>query len=437
MMTSKSERIIFCGQYGVVNFDQNDTKRGEEITVYNPEDLLLFVVDDVRQLYCMYPEDNYIFKLLLPNECDNDSKVNHDLLPELQEASQLLDRAVDTSHKMSGSSLMASSAMKQPAKKISIDLVVKPLNFIFVPVVLCSSDHFPKKKLILCPTASQDIELRRIVVAINEKESFCEILKRILSQFLSFFDISEQDVNISDVTLSLHQEDGAQHVDGSTLQHNEVAVLKLQNCDKALLNHMGIDCCEPNLPHPTIPLLLNACAEYREPDAADDDVLIGLKSFLMNSGMSDESIINLRKTGETLDDVVNYYLTHLEDFMVLPSLPAAIQQVDIPSACHRECKICLESFPMERMYILNCHQNHAFCICCLSQQVHINMTPSSDSAGFIPACPCANGQDGCRYTLTLEEIEQIMRLALDDRLISVVEVENDLKRARKMFFVRI
>ena len=304
------------------------------------------------------------------------------------------------------------------------------------------------------------MERHRVLVAIDTNESFSDVTKRILSKFITLWGYPIEDVNFGDFILTLFQEDGCQHIDSSTLRHNELIVFKMETFDNRLLQRIGFFEARPQQPISTStrtnPIESNPIVNTVPNASSGDPLLDQLREFIDGSGfvLTEEAILLIRQQGDTLEVLSNFLFSNLDDLQspkpdsrplptalgarepqIMPPPPPDF--VIPPEVCTRECKICMETFPMEDMYILICNQSHAFCISCLSQQIHITITPSSDSAGVIPACSCANGEGGCRYTLTLQEIEQILQLAVDQDLISAVSRRDDLKRVKKMFFVSL
>jgi hypothetical protein len=432
------------------------------MVVYNPQDLQ-FIVDNARDVFSLYPEESYDFNLLIDNDEVDHQPQNDKKLVELRNIQQVL-ADVSTSHMNTS---MTSSMMGKQVKRLSLNLVIQPRNFVFAPVVLCTSDQFPGVPFRNCPSYQSDMDRQRVLVAIDINESFSDVTKRILSKFLTLWRYPIEDVNFSDFVLSLFLEDGCQHVDSSTLRHNELIVFKMETFDNKLLQMLAIikpqqqpSTISLTPPRPNVvvqPLRPNPRSptpESTQKKSIGDPVLDQLREFMDECGivLTDEAIMLLRQQGDTLEALSAYLFNNLEELqsprpvplrnsvMTPPRsnvIPPSPEFVIPPEVCTRECKICMETFPMEEMYILNCSQNHSFCIACLSQQIHINITPSSDSAGVIPACSCANGEGGCRYTLTLHEIEQILQLAVDQDIITVQQRAEDLKRVKKMFFVSL
>jgi hypothetical protein len=70
--------------------------------------------------------------------------------------------------------------------------------------------------------------------------------------------------------------------------------------------------------------------------------------------------------------------------------------------------ITLESVPASDTYHVDCSQGHRIAIKSLYQSVTMHLGDR-----LLPACPQANGEDGCGHVLSQREIEEVFNLHYD------------------------
>lgn len=75
------------------------------------------------------------------------------------------------------------------------------------------------------------------------------------------------------------------------------------------------------------------------------------------------------------------------------------------------CALCQDSVPVPYMYTLDCPQSHKYCVGCMVLHMASSMRKSDDSSPHLPACPEANGKDGCRHLMSQQELEEVLELA--------------------------
>jgi hypothetical protein len=88
--------------------------------------------------------------------------------------------------------------------------------------------------------------------------------------------------------------------------------------------------------------------------------------------------------------------------------------------------VCFEDIETEDHYICDCPQNHSFHHACILRHVLIALQPSAENEPHIPACPLANGKDGCAYAMEQQEIEKILNIGYErsDRKKSILDEDN-------------
>ena len=81
-----------------------------------------------------------------------------------------------------------------------------------------------------------------------------------------------------------------------------------------------------------------------------------------------------------------------------------------------DCIVCMESFPVSEMYVLNCKHSHRYCVECLFGCLRAAL---DNEAPHVPACPCnaQPGPDGttCKYLISEAEVQQIVDLHCQQR----------------------
>lgn len=73
-----------------------------------------------------------------------------------------------------------------------------------------------------------------------------------------------------------------------------------------------------------------------------------------------------------------------------------------------ECLLCRENIPYSSMYTLNCCRHHSYCIGCMVRHIASVLKKDESNSPHIPACPEANGREGCNHLMTERELDEVL-----------------------------
>ena len=157
--------------------------------------------------------------------------------------------------------------------------------------------------------------------------------------------------------------------------------------------------------------------------------------------LNELQIQELSLRASTVDGMMNYYFSNQHLFANNSS--NYCQFIDQKRAASpeikRQCLICYEDTSMSEMYQIDCCHNHYFCLDCLFKMIELGIKGTTDSAPCIPACPLANGKDGCKYVLEEVDCDNIIRLSLNlpnKHIVSYHDSDELTRRMKKLYLVR-
>lgn len=76
-----------------------------------------------------------------------------------------------------------------------------------------------------------------------------------------------------------------------------------------------------------------------------------------------------------------------------------------------ECLLCREAVSYSSMYTLSCCRSHSYCVGCVVRHMASVLMKDESNSPHIPACPEANGKEGCNYLMTEREIDEVLYMA--------------------------
>jgi hypothetical protein len=326
-------------------------------------------------------------------------------------------------------------------------LVILPVNFIIVPCVVTTCSHFPAMSLFECEDADLIME-QSVHIPVKINESIETIATRAFSVYCAAHNVQRN--SDSHEVLSLFGAHGFQHISAQSLRHNELVVVTIADeALQAVVKVFETQLTVAHLPRPTAmsslqsppPNLTTQQVAPRSsilpppapPSKTDTNkvLFVSMKEqvnlALQQMGIElDEEyltkLINWSVDVPSVDEYLNVYWTNSEKFTTLNEIKL-------------HCGICMDDHPVENMYFLDCDREHSVCVECLCTQIHCNINPSEDTAEFIPACPFANTSNGCKYVMSLKEVEDVLKLASDADYIDQRQYTADLNAAQKLYFV--
>ena len=72
-----------------------------------------------------------------------------------------------------------------------------------------------------------------------------------------------------------------------------------------------------------------------------------------------------------------------------------------------KCSICMDDIPLRMIYSVECIAAHKYCVADVFRHISTSLLGDDSTNSHIPACPLANGVNGCNHLLTENEIKQV------------------------------
>lgn len=128
-------------------------------------------------------------------------------------------------------------------------------------------------------------------------------------------------------------------------------------------------------------------------------------------------LTELFKRERVPERAINYYIDNQQLFEAMRSVSVAPMAV-VGGPTHHgserhvnvipattKCVICLDDkVKVDEMFTMDCKDSHRFCFECVGGNISKQVLGDRESQGHIPACPNANGPNGCSHLMTENEV---------------------------------